>query len=56
MATIAIGDIHGHLKPLCDLLERVRPNVAPDSTAKKTFNESRSNALRTGEPAPPAAK
>lgn len=27
MATIAIGDIHGQLKPLCDLLERVRPNI-----------------------------
>ena len=32
MATIAIGDIHGHLKPLCDLLERVRPNVGLDDT------------------------
>jgi serine/threonine protein phosphatase 1 len=32
MATIAIGDIHGHLKPLCDLLERVRPNVGADDT------------------------
>ncbi len=32
MATIAIGDIHGHLKPLCDLLERVRPNVGVDDT------------------------
>lgn len=32
MATIAIGDIHGHLKPLCDLLERVRPNVSAGDT------------------------
>ena len=32
MATIAIGDIHGHLKPLCDLLERVRPNVGAGDT------------------------
>lgn len=32
MATIAIGDIHGQLKPLCDLLERVRPNVGADDT------------------------
>ncbi len=32
MATIAIGDIHGHLKPLCDLLERVRPNIGGDDT------------------------
>ncbi len=32
MATIAIGDIHGQLKPLCDLLERVRPNIGPDDT------------------------
>jgi len=32
MATIAIGDIHGHLKPLCDLLERVRPNVGARDT------------------------
>ena len=32
MATIAIGDIHGHLKPLSDLLERVRPNVGAGDT------------------------
>lgn len=32
MATIAIGDIHGQLKPLCDLLERVRPNLGDDDT------------------------
>lgn len=32
MATVAIGDIHGQLKPLCDLLERVRPNVGPGDT------------------------
>ncbi len=32
MATIAIGDIHGQLKPLCDLLERVRPNIGADDT------------------------
>ncbi len=32
MATVAIGDIHGQLKPLCDLLERVRPNVGADDT------------------------
>lgn len=32
MATIAIGDIHGHLKPLCDLLERVRPNIGAGDT------------------------
>ncbi len=32
MATLAIGDIHGHLKPLCDLLERVRPNVGAGDT------------------------
>lgn len=32
MATIAIGDIHGQLKPLCDLLERVRPNIGGDDT------------------------
>lgn len=32
MATLAIGDIHGNLKPLCDLLERVRPNVAAGDT------------------------
>ncbi|MCC6989156.1 MAG: serine/threonine protein phosphatase [Acidobacteria bacterium] len=32
MATLAIGDIHGPVKPLCDLLERVRPNVAAGDT------------------------
>ncbi|MCC6988277.1 MAG: serine/threonine protein phosphatase, partial [Acidobacteria bacterium] len=32
MATIAIGDIHGQLKPLGDLLERVRPNVSAGDT------------------------
>ncbi len=32
MATVAIGDIHGQLKALCDLLERVRPNVGRDDT------------------------
>ena len=32
MATLAIGDIHGQLKPLCDLLERVRPNIGADDT------------------------
>lgn len=32
MATIAIGDIHGQLKPLCDLLERLRPNIVAGDT------------------------
>ncbi len=32
MATIAIGDIHGQVKPLCDLLERVRPNIIGGDT------------------------
>jgi len=32
MATIAIGDIHGQVKPLCDLLERVRPNIIGEDT------------------------
>jgi serine/threonine protein phosphatase 1 len=32
MATVAIGDIHGQVKPLCDLLERVRPNVGSGDT------------------------
>ena len=32
MATIAIGDIHGQVKPLCDLLERVRPNISAGDT------------------------
>ena len=32
MATLAIGDIHGNLKPLCDLLERVRPDVGAGDT------------------------
>ena len=32
MATVAIGDIHGQVKPLCDLLERVRPNIGAGDT------------------------
>lgn len=32
MATVAIGDIHGQVKPLCDLLERVRPNIGAADT------------------------
>jgi len=32
MATIAIGDIHGQVKPLSDLLERVRPNIVGGDT------------------------
>lgn len=32
MATIAIGDIHGQVKPLHDLLERVRPNIGAGDT------------------------
>ena len=32
MATIAIGDIHGHRKPLEDLLSRVLPELQPDDT------------------------
>ena len=32
MATIAIGDIHGQVKPLHDLLERVRPNISAGDT------------------------
>lgn len=32
MATVAIGDIHGQAKALCDLLERVRPNIVAGDT------------------------
>lgn len=32
MATIAIGDIHGNLKPLDDLLSRVVPELRPQDT------------------------
>jgi serine/threonine protein phosphatase 1 len=32
MATIGIGDIHGQLKPLRDLLERLRPNIGAGDT------------------------
>lgn len=32
MGTVAIGDIHGQLKPLRDLLERVRPDIGAGDT------------------------
>ncbi len=32
MATIAIGDIHGHYRALADLLERLLPQIHADDT------------------------
>jgi serine/threonine protein phosphatase 1 len=32
MATVAIGDIHGNLKPLEDLLSEVLPVLRPEDT------------------------
>ena len=34
MATIAVGDIHGHVEALDDLLERLRPALTVDDTAR----------------------